>query len=1856
MARFLIRIISLLALLGFGASEDCSEFITDAMKRSGVVFTGKIVSMSDCDSGIAEVRVKRVFRSVDAMDVQRGALIRVQLNPASNSSEELLACFGVFTQLPPPRVLDTKLFFLSPSLAEFPSRLFNNKDDFLPVFRLQCAPFPVTLANLDRISAAVKDVTYKPRAPLIEEPCEKTYCSHGATCLPGSDGKAMCRCPETCPQTAAPVCGTDGRTYSNLCALRQHSCLHRINIRVQHPGECDSVDPCLKKECPPGARCVVDHSSGEPTCVCPQRCPQYGDHAASRPLCASDNRDYRDLCHMRKAACTEGRDISLKLHGACDPCENIECVEPEVCQLDEERKPVCRCGDTCPLEFTPVCGSDGKTYINECNLHQEACRTRRKLRIIYRGKCSSGVNPCSSVECSHGQECVITKYGIAQCECPAECEPVVRPVCGSDGKTHDSECHLRRTACKEKTVIKIAHTGACGASGPCSSHTCHPGAICVERGGLPVCECPRCSAEFNPVCGSDGIPYGNECKLRLEACQHMRDITVLYRGNCNGCENKKCEFFATCEIDSNGEAQCICPSNCPDGGGPICGTDGVTYKNDCELRKVACQQKLSIQAAYKGDCDLCQGVSCKLGARCEAGVCVCPTECPDPSDGTEEPVCASNFHTYSSECQMQRQACLPGNAQNPPITVLFYGDCNDRFGPAQISMEVKPCNGEPPIIDVKTGQELDCGSGPQRQDCPSDSYCHQTPHFARCCRKADAGIFLKSCEDSWYGCCPDSKTPAQGPDNAGCPSMCGCNKIGSYSDTCDPESKQCECKPGVGGIKCDRCEPGYWGLPKISTGHQGCLPCGCSLFGSVRDDCEQMTGRCVCKPGVQGQKCTVCNNPKHVLSPSGCVPADMTTPVPTSCTDTTCYFGAVCEESNGKAKCVCSITCSEDSSSKVEQVVCGNDGQTYGSECQLKLFSCRYQKDIAVQALGSCKENMMVGTEWPQHKWTSVNRFTEPEDVSSPMSKSTRHLLIPDQRYYYSNQVDEHVVSPMRSKELYHLVGARPTPATIQVFTALLGDLCSFDSDCSIYNSICVAGACICKQGYVESTDRQECIGKMNEILPTAELDACSTEPCKNGGSCEPTSGSFQCICTAGYTGELCDDLLIPKNYEVPAFNGNSYVKLKKLKAYHKLSLEIEFKTYANNGILFYNQQHADGTGDFVSLAIVDGFIEFRYNLGNGPVIIKSVQRIQMRKFHRVTAKRYQRDGLLQVDSAEPVAGQSQGTLRALDLLEDAFVGYVPSDSNKVFENLGTSMGLIGCIRRMKVGRHVVELHEGRDAMVLETEGVKECGENPCANMVCQNGGTCIPTGDERYKCSCTADFIGESCEQRLTPCVSSPCMLGSKCEPLSEGGFTCRCPPGEPCQHFGMDIVDFPVPEFSGVSYLELPKLENVGRAFSLEVWFKAFAPDGVIVYNGQLNNGRGDFIVLNLVDGFLQFRFDLGSGVANLTSNEPVELDQWHRVHVSRMDKEGTLQLNNGTVVRGSSGPPLNELNLELPLFIGGVPDVNQVSRDAGIVTGMLGAVQRVLLNGQPWGRLGTHGPQVTRYQGSPCPPAHNPCLNSGLCLPILNSYICKCLPNFSGDNCQNSDDVNEDEVAIRFSGSIFLQYPQKLPRMHKSINSSSENFTNSVVEDYWESDEHAEYKDEEEETAVEAESEVEPEGGEGDMYDEDDFEFFDERKGKRNNRYELSIKTSDLNGLLLWTNRGKTLHADYFAVAVVDGFPELSYNLGNQHKLLTLRAPVLVNDGEWHRITVHRRKRQAQLQVDNHLPIRTQSEPGAILLRTNSRLFIGGAPTLPAGLPTAYYMKYTGCMQRLIVNKKPVNFLALNASLAIDFCHSV
>ena len=63
----------------------------------------------------------------------------------------------------------------------------------------------------------------------------------------------------------------------------------------------------------------------------------------------------------------------------------------------------------------------------------------------------------------------------------------------------------------------------------------------------------------------------------------------------------------------------------------------------------------------------------------------------------------------------------------------------------------------------------------------------------------------------------------------------------------------------------------------------------------------------------------------------------------------------------------------------------------------------------------------------------------------------------------------------------------------------------------------------------------------------------------------------------------------------IPSFSGNSYLQLKKYHHGNKMiTIDIEFRTMNNDGILLYSAQRVEGRGDFISLAINDGYLEFR--------------------------------------------------------------------------------------------------------------------------------------------------------------------------------------------------------------------------------------------------------------------------------------------------------------------------------------------------------------------------------------------------------------------------------------------------------------------------------------------------------------------------------------------------------------------------------------------------------------------------------------------------------------------------------------
>lgn len=81
-------------------------------------------------------------------------------------------------------------------------------------------------------------------------------------------------------------------------------------------------------------------------------------------------------------------DILIASKGPCDICQDVFCKYGAKCVAGD-----CVCPDVCPLNFEPVCASDGNTYVNECQMRVQACQQSVELEINFYGECQGRKAP-----------------------------------------------------------------------------------------------------------------------------------------------------------------------------------------------------------------------------------------------------------------------------------------------------------------------------------------------------------------------------------------------------------------------------------------------------------------------------------------------------------------------------------------------------------------------------------------------------------------------------------------------------------------------------------------------------------------------------------------------------------------------------------------------------------------------------------------------------------------------------------------------------------------------------------------------------------------------------------------------------------------------------------------------------------------------------------------------------------------------------------------------------------------------------------------------------------------------------------------------------------------------------------------------------------------------------------------------------------------------------------------------------------------------------------------------------------------------------------------------------------------------
>ena len=1661
---------------------------------------------------------------------------------------------------------------------------------------------PLTVKNVDNeyefyLNSSVVDVSIdslkiiREGSEVKEDRCDKKVCPVGKICQISEAKEAECIC-EPCLETEeySPICATNNIVYPNKCQMDLAACRLDSEISVLKEGFCD--DPCSLVRCGYGAKCVPSSDRKTATCECSDVCPKIYS-----PVCASNGQEFSNNCEMENFICRNQIDLTTRYESACNPCNSVDCPENTKCKVDAKtRAAVCSCGEKCLAEVNTVCGSDGYDYTNECELQRHSCLLNRKIEIAARHSCRDlPTDPCSVTTCSNYAECMRSgeNPSIAECSCPFVCDPIYEPVCGLneyDGSLQqfDSECLLKQTSCTQQREITLISRSRCGDSSEiskesiCKGVDCTAGTECsIDKTNKAKCDCAESCSEFgySPICGSDGRTYPNLCELRRSACLNGRDDLEKIRDSAcpNACNGVQCENHAECRTDiHSGKAQCVCPNQCSLsdlGTEKVCGSDGESYQNLCEMKKVSCQTKKEITVSYYGLCftkDLCESKICHKYATCQKGTCICE----NCDEAEKDLICGSDENNYKNECELRKKSC----EQDVNISVQHYGTClsndeshNDNRNASQklywkcsekcmhgachlvdkVWQCICPkCNDEPQINtlcgeDNKTYRSkchlkqemcmkqkeigiLHYGSCDQVQDCPVNSEiirlsngdgflsCNNDQHcpVSSYCYVGNCCFYRSeatiNCSTTVYGCCEDQKTFALGARQQGCPENCLCNALGSYGNRCDMFN-QCVCRKGVTGKRCDRCSHGFWNFTRMRESPSlGCQECNCNVNGSQRTDCDQSTGECLCKQGVFGKKCDLCPS-DLILSPSGCVSQKKldSQKFYSSCDGVVCEHGATCVHREHYAQCECPVACPKESENS--PVICGSDGRTYIHECDMTVKACAKGKTLTVSYYGACSVDTLIY----EHPETKVI-------VEVPLSDGS---------------------------------------------------------------------------------------------LNSEDLDKCKALGCKHGGQCvQSSSQDFNCLCPVGTGGKRCEQQM---SIKIPKFKSNSYLKFPEIELdTENTTVSISINPTKEDGLIFYigslssYSAKQDLDKSFVAVFLEKELLKLRTNIEgssgkaniNMPVIRSQWYKVTVsfsRNIIDFSVKPSKIDGFLKNFKMNSKTSIIEGSFGS-----EFYVGGLPMTAGKsAMKQLGLVSGFSGCMTDVWVNGFEIDLSYPDSKTLIEGYGIESCAFNPCENEPCQNEGTCIVEDSFSYWCVCKIGFQGKNCDYANNPCRENPCQNGGICQ-QEKVGFKCFCPlgtKGETCEKVVKSKKnEIFMPSFNTDSYMRTSEIE-VSDHIDIEVWLFTRKLKGLLFFTEQESN----FMFLEIDSHMLTFRSNIGIHSISLVASEKLKSHTWYQISISGKGDNFEMQVGKSNPQRVVLQSHVEKFAFKGPLYVGTLPNFSFNSFIAS-KHGFRGLIQflkvngKVLIGNKTVDQLSKNFDRyfnVIGWRNHDCYETER-CKKYETCLPELDSFKCECRQAKCRDDSSDND---------------------------KTVTEKT---------DYARGDES---------------SSNQLDGG------EHSFAFDGKRSyviynavtqritSQSHETYQFSFRTKSQNGVIFWSKEDSLI--DYFVVGLWNGYLHLEIELGaGDTQIFSVNQ---LNDGKWHQVSIERTEDWVALKVDTEPIVTSYLFKGASKLDTNGLIYIGGLPpyVVQSSVTTVASPStsegFQGCLQSIIVNNQPVNF---------------
>ncbi|XP_056424309.1 usherin isoform X1 [Hyla sarda] len=396
--------------------------------------------------------------------------------------------------------------------------------------------------------------------------------------------------------------------------------------------------------------------------------------------------------------------------------------------------------------------------------------------------------------------------------------------------------------------------------------------------------CDTSVSPYKCLCDTQSFTDGDTCDLCLPLYNNkpFRQGDHVNAYNCVPCQCNN--HSSSCHYNASGDPH---PDDHERGGGGVC--DNCLHNTagrNCEVCKIFFYRKFE---ADPSAIDVCQPCDCneagtanksrecdELGGQCRCKANVWGRRCDQCKDG---------FYNLQ---ESDPNGCQPCHC-NTSGTIDGSHICHRVTGQCQCKTHVigPRCDGCKLGFKQDTlGQErcIQCTCSPYGA---INQFCN--PVSGQCkCGENVSGLGCDTCIDNYYGLEAD-----------GC-KACACHAEGIIPGTvCDAVTGQCVCQPNVGGRRCDECSEGYYKFTQ--KGSTSCLPCRCDRSGAINasQSCDRLTGQCLCKASVTGQRCNVCIDRTYDLSSEniwGCQDCD--------CDLNGTLPGSVCDRINGQCQCL----------------------------------------------------------------------------------------------------------------------------------------------------------------------------------------------------------------------------------------------------------------------------------------------------------------------------------------------------------------------------------------------------------------------------------------------------------------------------------------------------------------------------------------------------------------------------------------------------------------------------------------------------------------------------------------------------------------------------------------------------------------------------------------------------------------------------------------------------------------------------------------------------------------------------------------------------------------------------------------